>query len=87
GNPSGGSTLSQQLIKQTLLTNEVSLARKAKELLLAIRLEKFFTKEQILEAYLNFSSFGRNARGENVAGIEASSQGLFGKKAADVNIP
>ncbi|WP_195853138.1 transglycosylase domain-containing protein [Aerococcus sanguinicola] len=87
GNPSGGSTLSQQLIKQTLLTNEVSLARKAKELLLAIRLEKFFTKEQILEAYLNFSSFGRNARGENVAGIEAASQGLFGKKAADVNIP
>ncbi|MDK6368513.1 MULTISPECIES: transglycosylase domain-containing protein [unclassified Aerococcus] len=87
GNPSGGSTLSQQLIKQSLLTNEVSIARKAEELLLAIRLEKFFSKEQILEAYLNFSSFGRNAKGENVAGIEAASQGLFGKKAAEVNLP
>ncbi|MFZ0446090.1 MAG: biosynthetic peptidoglycan transglycosylase, partial [Bacillus sp. (in: firmicutes)] len=49
----GGSTLTQQLIKNQILTNEVSFERKAKEILLALRLEQFFSKEEILEAYLN----------------------------------
>src|SRR5699024_8096402 len=49
----GGSTLTQQLIKNQILTNEVSFDRKAKEILLAMRLENFFEKDEIMEAYLN----------------------------------
>jgi len=61
----GGSTLTQQLIKNQVLTNEVSYERKAKELLLAMRLEHFMKKEEILEAYLNIIPYGRNASGRN----------------------
>src|SRR5699024_3702484 len=53
----GGSTLTQQLIKNQILTDEVSFERKAKEILLALRLERFFEKEEILEAYLNIVPF------------------------------
>ncbi len=59
----GGSTLTQQLIKNQILTNEVSYERKAREILLAIRVEHFMTKEEILEAYLNIIPYGRNASG------------------------
>ena len=61
---SGGSTLTQQLIKNQILTNEISFERKAKEILLALRVEKFFEKDEILEAYLNVSTFGRNSSGQ-----------------------
>jgi len=80
----GGSTLTQQLIKNQILTNEVSFERKAKEILLALRLEKYFTKDQILEAYLNVSSFGRNSSGRNIAGVQAAAQGIFGIDAKDL---
>lgn len=83
----GGSTLTQQLIKNQVLTNEVSFERKAKEILLAIRLEKDFSKEEILEAYLNIVPFGRNASGQNIAGIQTAAQGLFGVDAAELNLP
>ena len=83
---SGGSTLTQQLIKNQILTNEVSFDRKAKEILLALRLEKFFEKEEIIEAYLNVVSFGRNANGENIAGIQAAAHGIFGVDAKDLSI-
>ena len=83
----GGSTLTQQLIKNQLLTNEVSFDRKAKEILLAMRLENFFTKDQILEAYLNIIPYGREASGQNIAGIETAAQGVFGIDAKDVNLP
>ena len=82
----GGSTLTQQLIKNQILTNEVSYERKAKEILLALRLEKFMTKEEILEAYLNIIPYGRNANGRNIAGIETAAEGIFGVKAADLNL-
>ncbi|TSI03086.1 transglycosylase domain-containing protein [Lysinibacillus sp. BW-2-10] len=82
----GGSTLTQQLIKNQILTNEVSYERKAREILLALRLEKFMTKEEILEAYLNIIPYGRNASGKNIAGVETASQGIFGKSAADLNL-
>lgn len=82
----GGSTLTQQLIKNQILTNEVSFDRKAKEILLAMRLEKFFSKEQILEAYLNVASFGRNASGQNIAGVQAAAKGIFGVNAKDLNL-
>lgn len=83
----GGSTLTQQLIKNQILTNEVSFDRKAKEILLALRLERFFEKDQILEAYLNVSTFGRNANGRNIAGIQAAAKGVFGVEAKDLNLP
>ncbi|GGB02955.1 penicillin-binding protein [Macrococcus hajekii] len=83
---SGGSTLTQQLVKNQLLSNETSFERKAKEMLLSFRVEKTLTKKQILEAYLNVVSFGRNTNGKNIAGIEAAAQGVFGKKAKDLNI-
>jgi penicillin-binding protein len=84
---SGGSTLTQQLIKNQILTNEVSFERKAKEILLALRLEKFFEKEEILEAYLNVSTFGRNSSGRNIAGIQSAAKGIFGVRANELNLP
>lgn len=83
----GGSTLTQQLIKNQILTNEVSYERKAKELLLAMRIEKFMTKDEILEAYLNIIPYGRNASGRNIAGIETAAEGIFGVSAKDLTLP
>jgi Penicillin binding protein transpeptidase domain./Transglycosylase. len=83
----GGSTITQQLIKNQILTNEVSFERKAKEILLALRLEKFFSKKEILEAYINVSSFGRNSSGQNIAGVQAAAKGIFGIDAKDLNLP
>ncbi|QHS23041.1 penicillin-binding protein [Virgibacillus sp. MSP4-1] len=84
---SGGSTLTQQLIKNQILTNEVSFERKAKEILLALRLENFFKKEEILEAYLNVVPYGRDSSGRNIAGIQTAAQGIFGVDSKDLNIP
>ena len=83
----GGSTLTQQLIKNQILTNEVSFDRKAKEILLALRLEKFFKKDEILEAYLNMATFGRNSSGRNIAGVQTAAKGIFGVDAKDLNLP
>lgn len=82
----GGSTLTQQLIKNQILTNEVSYERKAREILLAIRLEKFMTKEEIIEAYLNIIPYGRNASGKNIAGVETAARGIFGISASELNL-
>jgi penicillin-binding protein 1B len=84
---SGGSTLTQQLIKNQILTNEVSFDRKAKEIILALRLERNFKKEQILEAYLNVVPYGRNSSGENIAGIQAAATGIFGVNASELTLP
>ena len=83
----GGSTLTQQLIKNQILTNEVSFDRKAKEVLLALRVERFLEKDEILEAYLNVSTFGRNSTGQNVGGVQAAAKGIFGVDAKDLNLP
>lgn len=83
----GGSTLTQQLIKNQILTNEVSFQRKANEILLALRLEKFFSKKEILEAYLNVSTFGRNSSGRNIAGVQSAAKGIFGKNAKQLTLP
>lgn len=82
----GGSTLTQQLVKNQILTNEVSYERKAREILLAMRVEKFFSKEEILEVYLNIIPYGRNASGRNIAGVETAAQGIFGVSAKDLNL-
>lgn len=84
---SGGSTLTQQLIKNQILTNEVSFERKAKEILLAMRLEQFFDKEQILEAYLNIIPYGRGPNGRNIAGVQTAAREIFGINANEVNLP
>lgn len=83
---SGGSTITQQLVKNQMLTNDPTFDRKATELLLAFRVENIMSKEEILQAYLNAVSFGRNANGQNIAGIESAAQGVFNKPAAELNI-
>lgn len=77
----GGSTITQQLVKVTLLTPEQTISRKIKEIYLAFRIEKEFTKEQILELYLNKVPFGNNA-----FGIEQASLTYFGKPAKDLTM-
>ncbi len=59
----GGSTLTQQLVKQVLLTNERSITRKIRELVLSLRIERQFTKDQILQMYLNESPYGGTSLG------------------------
>lgn len=83
----GGSTLTQQLIKQQIIGDEVTHERKANEILLAMRIENHLEKDEILEAYLNVSPFGRNNKGENIAGVQEAAQGLFGVSASEVNLP
>src|SRR5690625_2462331 len=83
----GGSTLTQQLIKNRILTNEVSFERKAKEILLAMRLENFFEKDEIMEAYLNIVPYGRDASGQNIAGIQTAAKGIFGIDTDELTLP
>ena len=77
----GGSTLTQQLVKNTLLTSERTIPRKIKEFILAIQVNGRYSKDQILELYLNVSPYGGTA-----VGIEAASEKYFGKKAKDLNL-
>jgi len=74
GSPSqGASTISQQLVKNTCLTNVKTISRKLQEAVMAIRLEQVYTKDQILEMYINYIPFGNGAYG-----IEAASRVYFG---------
>nr|WP_122645282.1 transglycosylase domain-containing protein [Enterococcus mediterraneensis] len=82
----GGSTLTQQLVKQQVLTSETTFKRKANEILLAMEVEKFFSKDEIVTLYLNVSPFGRNNKGQNIAGVQEAAKGIFGKDAKDVNL-
>lgn len=68
--PVGASTITQQVAKNFLLSNEVSIARKAKEAILAFRIEKTFSKDKILELYLNEIYLGRRAYGVAAASLE-----------------
>jgi len=82
GKSAGGSTLTQQFVKNAILTNEKSYIRKAKELILAYQLEKKFTKDEILQLYLNEIPYGSTAYG-----VESASQRFFGKSVRDVSLP
>ncbi len=77
----GGSTITQQYIKVMYLTQEKTFTRKAKEILLAVKIGQERTKEQILEGYLNTVYFGRGAYG-----IEAASQAFFGKPQSELDL-
>jgi len=75
----GGSTITQQLVRQVTLSHDRTVARKIREALLAIRVERRFAKREILEAYLN-----RIYLGDGHYGVEAAARGYFGKAAADL---
>lgn len=77
----GGSTLTQQFVKNAILTNERRLSRKLKEIIIAYQLEKKFTKEQILKMYFNEIPYG-----STIYGIEAASQSFFAKSAKDLSL-
>ena len=77
----GASTISQQLIKNTHLTNEKTISRKIKEIVLTKKLEKEFNKKDILETYLNVIYFG-----ENAYGIEQASKTYFNKSCSDLTL-
>jgi penicillin-binding protein 1A len=78
----GGSTITQQIVKSILLTPERSYRRKAQEMILALRLERQLTKEQILEIYLNQIYLGSGAYG-----VEAAAREYFNKSVADLTLP
>jgi penicillin-binding protein 1C len=77
----GGSTITQQLVKNALLTNERSWQRKLKEAVLAILTESIYSKDQILEMYLNYISYGGTS-----VGVESAAKTYFGKSAKDLTI-
>ncbi|MEX0918282.1 MAG: PBP1A family penicillin-binding protein [Candidatus Paceibacterota bacterium] len=78
----GGSTITQQVIKNALLEQEKKITRKIKEAILAVRLEQILTKDEILGHYLNESPYGGT-----IYGVEEASQSFFGKSAADITLP
>lgn len=77
----GGSTITQQVVKNTLLTSRKSVVRKIHEWVLAIKMEQSYSKEQILEAYLNNVPYGGT-----LYGVEAASEAYFGVSAKDISL-
>jgi len=77
----GGSTLTQQLVKNAILTNERKVSRKIKEWILSYRIEKKFTKDEILKLYFNEIPYG-----SNVYGVEAAANYYFGKHVSELEI-
>lgn len=77
----GGSTVTQQLAKNLFLSQEQSFARKAEELLLAVNIERHFSKDKIMELYLNTIYFG-----SNFYGIYDAAQGYFGKNPKELTL-
>ena len=77
----GGSTLTQQLAKNLFLSREQTLKRKVNEWALALQIERYYTKNQIMELYANHTFLGANAYG-----IEAGAETYFGKQAKDLTI-
>ncbi|MDU6550041.1 MAG: penicillin-binding protein PBP1B [Streptococcus mitis] len=87
GSSSGGSTLTQQLIKQQVVGDAPTLARKATEIVDALALERSMSKDEILTTYLNVAPFGRNHKGQNIAGAQQAAKGIFGIDANKLSIP
>ncbi|MEK9208308.1 MAG: transglycosylase domain-containing protein [Patescibacteria group bacterium] len=77
----GGSTITQQLVKNVLLSSERTLPRKIKELVLSIQVDKRYSKDEILEMYLNDVPYGGTA-----IGVEAASENYFGKKVNELDL-
>ncbi|PCI28999.1 hypothetical protein COB55_02925 [Candidatus Wolfebacteria bacterium] len=81
GYKQGGSTLTQQVIKNSILTSEKTISRKLKEWVLALKLEQELSKEEILNLYLNEAPYGGN-----IYGVEEASQMYFNKPASDITL-
>lgn len=81
GSRGGGSTLTQQLVKNAVLTNERTITRKVKELILSIALERRYTKDEILQIYFNEIPYG-----STYYGIEAASQNYLDKHVSDLTL-
>lgn len=81
GYTQGASTITQQLARNAFLTPEKTIVRKLKELLLAVRLDRYYSKDKILWLYLNEVPYG-----PSVYGVEAASQAYFGKSAKDLDL-
>jgi len=81
GYAQGGSTLTQQLVKNVLLTSERSIWRKIKEFTLAVQIERKYSKDNILQMYLNEAPYGGTAWG-----VESASEVYFGKRVPDLNL-
>ncbi len=81
GRAQGGSTITQQLVKNAILTNERSITRKLKEIILSIALEQRYTKEEILQLYFNEIPYGSTNYG-----VEAAAQAYFGKSVRDLTL-
>lgn len=81
GRTQGGSTITQQLVKNTLLTSKKTPIRKIKEWILAVKIDRSMPKEKILEYYLNESPYGGN-----IYGIQEASQTYFGKNPIDITL-
>lgn len=81
GKTQGGSTITQQLVKNTLLNQKQTITRKIKEWILAIKMDRTISKEKILEYYLNESPYGGN-----IYGIEEAAKTYFNKKAFDLSL-
>lgn len=81
GRTQGGSTITQQLVKNTLLTQKKTIARKIKEWVLAIKIDRSMPKEKILEYYLN-----ENPYGGNIYGIEEAAKSYFSKSTLDLTL-
>jgi penicillin-binding protein 1A len=79
--PHGGSTITQQLAINIFLTREISLNRKLKDILIALQIERYFTKDEILEMYLNEIYFGHGAYG-----VQSAAKMYFGKNVQDLNL-
>jgi 1A family penicillin-binding protein len=77
----GGSTLTQQLVKNVLLTQDRTITRKIKEFILAVQIERKYSKDQILKMYLNEVPYGSTA-----FGVESASEIYFGKKVSELNL-
>src|SRR3989344_3516337 len=77
----GGSTITQQLVKNVLLTQQRTLTRKLKEFILTVQVERHYTKDQILQMYLNEAPYGGTAWG-----VQSASESYFGKSVADLNL-
>ena len=77
----GGSTITQQVVKNSILTSEKKVSRKIKEWILSLKLEKAYNKETILSYYLNESPYGGN-----LYGVEEASRAFFGKPASETTV-
>ncbi|MFC1780439.1 transglycosylase domain-containing protein [Patescibacteria group bacterium] len=81
GSPRGGSTITQQMIKNTVLTTERSYERKIKEIILSLRIEQKYDKQEVLQLYVNEIGFGGNTYG-----VKTAARIYFGKEVSDLSL-